>query len=184
MPTNRGTLQVRAYRNNRDQSEPLALFYWLHEKLEDVPVRVHDACMTSEVLGSLKCDCSEQLEYALRFVYDNGGAVLYLPQEGRGIGLANKIAAYALQEKGYDTIQANEELHLPVDAREYKVAAFILEDMGFESIQLLTNNPRKINKLEAENVVITNRLAVIIPPTEHSSGYLHVKMSQMGHMIK
>lgn len=184
LPTVSGTLYVRAYRDSRDQSEPIALFYHDPKGQSNLPVRVHDACMTSEILGSLKCDCNEQLHYALDYVKRNGGMVIYLPQEGRGIGLANKIAAYSLQEQGLDTIEANAALHLPIDARKYDTAAIILEDLGIKSIQLMTNNPRKIEKLEQENVRITNRLDVHIAANKHSLGYLETKRDQMGHFLK
>jgi len=183
LPTANGTLFVRAYRDSKDNSEPLALFF--HEPTAgiDLPVRVHDACMTSEVLGSLKCDCNGQLHYALSYIKEHGGVVIYLPQEGRGIGLANKIAAYALQEQGLDTIEANEALHLPVDSRRYDGAAAILRDMGIQSIQLLTNNPRKIEKLTEQSICITKRLDVHVQPTQHSLGYLQTKRAQMGHFL-
>lgn len=152
--------------------------------LRDVPVRVHDECLTSEVLGSLKCDCREQLDLSLRYIRDNAsGVVIYLRQEGRGIGLANKIAAYALQEQGHDTVDANRLLGLPDDARRYDAAAAILRDLGVESIQLMTNNPRKIEKLEALGVQITARIPILIAPTPHSAGYLSAKSDRMGHLF-
>ena len=183
LPTAKGTLYVRAYRDKNDGSEPLALFYKQPHEGVEIPVRVHDACMTSEVLGSLKCDCDGQLHYALDYVREHGGVVIYLPQEGRGIGLANKIAAYSLQEQGLDTIEANRALHLPIDARRYDGAADILRDMGIHSIQLMTNNPRKIDKLKEQNVHITKRLDVHIPANPHSIGYLQTKRAHMGHLL-
>ena len=183
LPSSRGDLTVRAYRNAHDGSEPLALFYMDPTGGTNVPLRVHDACMTSEIFGSLKCDCKNQLDYALDYIFNHGGMVIYLPQEGRGIGLANKIAAYALQEKGLDTIEANEALHLPVDAREYGSAAEIITEMKISSIQLLTNNPRKISKLQESNITITKRLEILISPNQHSLKYLQTKHLQMGHLL-
>jgi GTP cyclohydrolase II len=148
----------------------------------NVPVRVHSECLTSEVFGSMKCDCREQLERAQAEIARRGfGAVLYLRQEGRGIGLANKIRAYALQAEGADTVEANERLHLPVDARTYDVAAAMLKELGVESIELLTNNPEKVEGLSKLGVVIARRVPVHIPANPHSAGYLEVKRSRMAH---
>lgn len=148
----------------------------------DVPVRVHDECLTSEVLGSLKCDCREQLDHSLRYIRDNApGVVIYLRQEGRGIGLANKIAAYALQEQGHDTVDANRLLGLPDDARRYEAAAGILSDLGVRSVQLMTNNPRKITKLRELGVEVTARIPVLIAANAHNAGYLAAKVERMGH---
>jgi len=149
-----------------------------------VVVRVHDECFTAEVLGSLKCDCREQLEFALDTIRRRGcGVVVYLRQEGRGIGLANKIAAYALQEEGHDTVDANRLLGLPDDQRRYDAAAGILEDIGVLSIQLLTNNPRKLSALRELGVEITARLPVLVGANPHSAGYLQAKSERMGHLM-
>jgi GTP cyclohydrolase II len=149
-----------------------------------VPVRVHSECMTSEVFGSLKCDCREQLERAQAEIARRGyGVVLYLRQEGRGIGLANKIKAYALQAMGADTIEANQMLHLPVDARQYDVAQAMLEYFGVESIDLLTNNPDKVEKLRQLGVAIEKRIPVLIAANPFSAGYLDVKRRRMAHEI-
>ena len=184
IPTDKGKLHIRAYRDHRTGTEPLAMFFKDCSGQEDVPVRIHDACLTSEVLGSLKCDCKFQLDYAINYIKQNGGVVIYLHQEGRGIGIANKIAAYSLQEEGLDTIEANEALHLPVDAREYSTAAKILRNMNIISIQLLTNNPMKIQKLRDENIVIKNRLGISSPKNEFNERYLETKSSQMGHFLE
>jgi len=136
------------------------------------------------VLGSLKCDCREQLEVALDTIRRRGcGVVVYLRQEGRGIGLANKIAAYALQEEGHDTVDANRLLGLPDDQRRYDAAAGILEDIGVLSIQLLTNNPRKLSALRELGVEITARLPVLVGANPHSAGYLQAKSERMGHLM-
>ena len=147
-----------------------------------VLVRVHSECLTSEVFGSLKCDCREQLERAQAAIAERGyGAVLYLRQEGRGIGLANKVRAYALQALGADTIEANERLHLPVDARSYDVAAAMLRELGVESIELMTNNPDKVTGLTNLGVKIDRRVSVHVPPNPHSASYLEVKRRKMRH---
>lgn len=147
-------------------------------------MRVHDACFTSEVLGSLKCDCREQLQLALEYIHNQPpGLVIYLQQEGRGIGLANKIAAYALQEKGLDTVDANRALGLPDDCREYSAVKHILEDLGVKSIVLMTNNPRKIQQMESLGIQVTGRLPCIVNPSEFNEGYLQAKEERMSHML-
>lgn len=149
-----------------------------------VVVRVHDACFTSEVLGSLKCDCREQLQLALQYIHDNPpGMVIYLQQEGRGIGLANKIAAYALQEKGLDTVDANRALGLPDDCREYSAVKHILNDLDIDSIVLMTNNPRKIVQMESLGIKVNGRVPCIVSPTEFNEGYLSAKEARMDHML-
>ena len=151
---------------------------------EGVPVRVHSECLTSEVFGSLKCDCKEQLEQAQREIAKRGvGAVLYLRQEGRGIGLANKVRAYALQEQGADTVEANEQLHLPVDAREYDVAAAMIRALGIESVRLMTNNPAKVEGLSSLGIRVLERIPVVVGPNPYSASYLEVKKRRMQHDI-
>lgn len=182
LPTTRGGYRVRAYRDPKDNSEPVALIVGDVKGLSAVPVRVHDECLTSEVLGSMKCDCRDQLDHALCYIRDHGpGVVIYLRQEGRGIGLANKIAAYALQEKGHDTVDANRLLGLPDDARRYEAAAGILTDLGVKSIRLMTNNPRKVRKLTALGINILDRIPSIMPSNTHNAGYLEAKSARMGH---
>ena len=183
IPSKRGEMYVRAYRNNKDQTEPTAIFFHSPRNQAAVPLRVHDACFTSEVLGSLKCDCKEQLEYALDYIAAHGGVVIYLQQEGRGIGLANKIAAYALQEKGLDTVEANLALALPADQRQYEIAAFIVSDLALLSISLMTNNPRKVEKLQALGVSIDARLPIEMKPHRHNQTYLRVKQRKMRHLL-
>ncbi len=147
-----------------------------------IPVRIHSECLTSEVFGSLKCDCREQLERAQAEIARRGvGVLLYLRQEGRGIGLANKIRAYALQAKGADTVEANELLHLPVDARSYDVAAAILRNLGVDSIELLTNNPLKLDALRALGIHVERRVPVLVPANPFSASYLEVKRRRMQH---
>ena len=149
-----------------------------------VPVRVHSECLTSEVFGSLKCDCREQFERAQAEIARRGfGVLLYLRQEGRGIGLANKIRAYALQALGADTIEANELLHLPVDARSYDVAAAILQELGVQSVELLTNNPEKLDSLRKLGISVEKRIPVLVAANPFSAQYLEVKRRRMQHEL-
>jgi GTP cyclohydrolase II len=179
LPTNMGKFRLRGYRHTVDGgktfSEPSAIISGQVEGKKDVVVRVHDACWTSEVIGSLKCDCREQLHLAMRYIQDQPpGIVIYCQQEGRGIGLANKIAAYALQERGLDTVQANRALGLPDDCREYSAVRHILRELEIESIRLMTNNPRKLSELEALGIVVTGRVPCIVVGNEFNQGYLYV----------
>lgn len=186
LPTSIGILSTRAYRNPKTNHEPLAIIFNLEElrkKNETIPVRIHDACFTSEVLGSLKCDCKQQLDYALQYLKKHGGVLIYLHQEGRGIGLANKIAAYALQEQGLDTVAANRALHLPDDARDYHDAVAILQDLQLSDITLLTNNPRKIERLKELGVNISKRLPIQVSSSSIAEPYLKAKAEQMGHLL-
>jgi GTP cyclohydrolase II len=182
LPTLRGEFRVRAYRDPVTGTEPLAIVSGAVEGRRGVLVRVHDECLTSEVLGSLKCDCRDQLELALDRIRDEDGVVIYLRQEGRGIGLANKIAAYALQEEGLDTVDANRALGLPDDARQYGAAAAILADLALDDVRLLTNNPRKIERLAALHVRVSERVPLVISGNRYSHGYLQAKRARMGHL--
>jgi GTP cyclohydrolase II len=182
LETRFGPFVLRAYRA-RDGSEPLAIISGDVSGKEDLPVRVHSACFTGESVGSLRCDCREQLEFAMEYVAREGGMIIYLHQEGRGIGLARKIQAYALQEQGYDTVEANSILGLPADARTYEEAASILRDLDVRSIRLITNNPGKIASLTELGVVVAGRISVVIPPNHHSAPYLQTKFARMGHIL-
>ncbi|MBT2547486.1 GTP cyclohydrolase II [Arthrobacter sp. ISL-65] len=147
-------------------------------------VRLHSECLTGDVFGSYRCDCGEQLAYALELIAENGGTLLYLRgQEGRGIGLANKIKAYALQEAGFDTVEANEQLGLPVDARCYKAAAQILAEMGLHEIRLLSNNPDKQNRLATAGVKIVEMVPTEVPSREQNLRYLQTKKDRMDHLL-
>ena len=149
-----------------------------------VLARVHSECMTSEVFGSLKCDCKEQLDAALAEVARRGaGVILYLRQEGRGIGLGNKIRAYDLQSRGHDTVDANRLLGLPDDARRYDVARDMLEWLGVKSVRLMTNNPEKVQGLRALGVSVVGRVPVVVPPNPFSAGYLEAKRLRMAHEL-
>jgi GTP cyclohydrolase II len=149
---------------------------------KDVVARVHSECLTGEVFGSLRCDCRAQLESAQAAIAKEGaGVIVYLRQEGRGIGLANKIKAYALQDQGVDTVDANQMLHLPVDGRDYGVAAAILNELGVSSVRLLTNNPTKVAGLQALGITVSERVPLVVPANEHSSQYLQTKRRKMQH---
>lgn len=185
LPTKFGDFRVRAYRDTETQVESLALIVGDVSLLENVTTRVHDQCLTSEVFGSLKCDCYDQLAESMKHIQTNSlGIIIYLQQEGRGIGLANKISAYKLQEDGYDTVDANRLLGFPDDCREYKMAAFILKDLKVKSINLMTNNPRKISELQKEGINISARLPIVTVQNIHSSSYLETKVKRMGHIIE
>jgi len=184
LPTQFGEFHIVAFYNNRDDKEHAAIIKGDVFGAEDVPVRVHSECLTGDALGSLRCDCRDQLTEALKAVGEmEKGIVLYLRQEGRGIGLTNKIRAYGLQDHGYDTVDANLALGFRDDERDYAVAAHMLFSMQVKSIQLMTNNPKKINDLTQYGVKVTKRIPHIIPPNEHNQFYLQTKANKSGHMI-
>lgn len=190
LPTRHGQFQLHVFRWDDPaaqfglSNEHLALVYGELAGMRSVPVRVHSECLTSEVFGSLKCDCRQQLDKAqAEIARREAGAIVYLRQEGRGIGLANKIRAYALQELGADTIEANELLHLPVDARQYDVAAAIIRALGIASVQLMTNNPAKLEGLRALGIEVESRIPLLVEANRHSVGYLDVKRRRMEHEI-
>lgn len=189
IPTEFGTFDLVVFRSQEPRehglsAEPLALVMGDVRGQRGVPVRVHSECLTSEVFGSLKCDCKQQLEQAQQEIAEQGhGILLYLRQEGRGIGLANKVKAYALQALGADTVEANELLHLPVDARDYGVAAAMLRHLGVESIELMTNNPDKIEGLEKHGIAVDTRIPAVVKANEFSKGYLEVKRRRLRHEL-
>ena len=150
---------------------------------ENMTVRVHSECLTGDVLNSSRCDCGEQLDKALSIINEKGGVLLYLRQEGRGIGLLNKVKAYALQDKGYDTVEANEQLGFKPDLRDYTIGAQILADLGLTTIKLLTNNPRKISGLEKYGLKIVERIPLVIKANEHTRNYLKAKKDKLGHLL-
>ncbi|CAM9329243.1 unnamed protein product [Choristocarpus tenellus] len=150
---------------------------------ESVPVRVHDQCLTSEVLGSMRCDCKDQLELALDYISKHGGCIIYMQQEGRGIGLANKIAAYALQDGGLDTVDANRHLGFEDDLRSYEAVKFILADLGIKSVRLMTNNPFKLKSLEDLGIKIDDCIPMLAVPNTHCVGYLRSKALRMNHLL-
>ncbi len=183
VPTAHGTFSFLAYKDRVTGTDHIAVVSGdLHD--EAPLVRVHSECLTGEAFGSLKCECGPQLQAAMDLVHQRGGAVICLRgQEGRGIGLANKLRAYQLQESGVDTLDANLQLGLPADARDYRAAAEILADLGLRSIRLLTNNPDKVAQLEASGVTISERVPLYVGLTEQNAGYLAAKRDRMGHMI-
>jgi GTP cyclohydrolase II len=185
LPTRHGLLRALVFREIATGKEHVVAVKGDLRGQEGVPVRVHSECLTSEILGSLKCDCREQLEAALDLIgRSERGAVVYLRQEGRGIGLGNKIRAYALQARGADTYEANRALGFGDDLRRYGVAAQMLGHLGVRSIDLITNNPLKIEGLEAEGVVIRQRIPSPAPSNPHNIGYLRTKRERTGHLIE
>lgn len=184
VPTDYGMLKVVVFREKQTGVEHVALVKGELRGKSEVHVRVHSECLTGEVFHSQKCDCREQLDFALRHIADEEqGAVLYLRQEGRGIGLGNKIKAYALQQKGVDTVDANRMLGFEDDLRGYRVATDMLADLGVRSVVLMTNNPDKVEKLRADGVTVSGRLPVYIEPNEHNREYLLTKRARMGHLL-
>lgn len=184
LPTEAGRFELRLYRSILDDEYHVALCMGDLSAAESPLVRVHSECLTGDAFGSLRCDCGRQLRGAMDMVAKEGtGVVLYMRQEGRGIGLANKIHAYALQEGGLDTVEANERLGFGADLREYGVGAQILASLGLQRVRLITNNPRKIVGLEAYGLQIVERVALSFPATEHSRRYLEAKKAKLGHML-
>lgn len=184
LPTLYGKFKVFVFRNNIDHKEHLAIVHGKVCGREAVPTRLHSECLTGEVLGSLKCDCREQLQSALKYIAGREtGVVLYLRQEGRGIGLGEKIRAYALQEAGYDTVEANHKLGYPDDLRRYDVAAAMLDILGVKSVALLTNNPTKIAGIKQFGIAVVERIPVQIAPNPVNRFYLHTKARKSGHLL-
>jgi len=184
LPSRFGNFQIVAFYNNKDNKEHVALIHGDVVDAEDVPVRVHSECLTGDVIGSLRCDCRDQLESALRMIgKSDTGILLYLRQEGRGIGLINKIRAYGLQERGYDTVEANLALGFRDDEREYSVAAHMLLSMHVKSIQLITNNPKKIEDLRQHGIKVNGRIPHIMQANDHNRFYLETKVLKSGHLI-
>ena len=184
LPSRFGDFRIVAFWNNRDQKDHIAIVHGDVIGFEDVPTRMHSECLTGDVIGSLRCDCRDQLETALKRIGElERGVVLYLRQEGRGIGLANKIRAYALQDRGLDTVEANLALGFRDDERDYAVAAHMLHSLGLASVQLMTNNPDKIGQLQQYGVKVSSRLPHLLPPNVHNRFYLETKARRSGHFI-
>jgi 3,4-dihydroxy 2-butanone 4-phosphate synthase / GTP cyclohydrolase II len=186
LPTQFGQFQVYAYRNLLDRSEHLAIVKGDPDSFSDKPVmvRVHSECLTGDALGSLRCDCRMQLQAALKMIENAGqGIVVYLRQEGRGIGLINKLKAYSLQDMGLDTVEANERLGFPADQRNYGIGAQILNDLGVRQFCLITNNPRKIAGLKGYGLEMTDRVPLLIEATSYNSDYLATKAEKLGHLL-
>jgi GTP cyclohydrolase II len=185
IPTEHGEFHLVVFRERRNGREHVALVKGDVRGVEGVPVRVHSECLTSEVFGSLKCDCKAQLDRAMELIAQQGrGAIIYLRQEGRGIGLGNKIRAYSLQAGGLDTYEANRQLGFPDDLRSYDVAAEILNALGVRSVDLITNNPLKIVGLVEQGIPVHRRIPSRTEHNPHNLGYLRTKRERSGHLIE
>ncbi len=186
LPTKYGTFKIYGYRNTLDNSEHVALVMGEIKEDEPVLVRVHSECLTGDIFGSLRCDCQSQLHTALKMIADEGkGVLVYMRgHEGRGIGIINKIKAYALQEKGYDTVEANHKLGFRTDLRDFGTGAQILLDLGVRKMKLITNNPRKIVALEGFGLEVVDRVPIVINPNPHNRQYLEAKKEKCGHLLE
>jgi 3,4-dihydroxy 2-butanone 4-phosphate synthase/GTP cyclohydrolase II len=185
LPTKFGEFTAIAYKSDVDPAEHLALIMGDIATTEPVLVRVHSECATGDIFGSLRCDCGEQLDMALKMIAQNGrGVLVYLRQEGRGIGFHNKIRAYALQDQGLDTVEANISLGFAPDLRDYGVGAQILTDLGIKELRLLTNNPKKVISVEGYGLRVVQTVPIIVPPNPHNRQYLETKQKKMGHRLE
>ncbi len=180
LPTKHGTFRIQAFKDDLGK-EHLAVFTENLSQLESPIVRVHSECLTGDAIGSVKCDCGEQLDFALDLIAKEGGLVIYHRQEGRNIGLLNKVNAYALQDQGLDTVAANHQLGFRADERTYEIVEFILHHLGIKKLKLLTNNPAKIESLP--DIDIVERLPIKMKPNPHNEAYLKTKKEQMGHLL-
>lgn len=176
LPTKWGDFTIQSFKEN--EKEHLCIFK--NEPKDTLNLRIHSECLTGDALKSLKCDCGEQLDFSLQYMQKHGGMVIYLRQEGRGIGLFNKVNAYALQDKGFDTIEANHQLGFKADERSYEIVEFILKYYGISQINLLSNNPEKLDFLSKKIVM---RVPIIITPNRFNTDYLSIKQRQMGHLL-
>ena len=181
LPTKYGNFRIKAYKDGNQ--EHLAIMSLDFETLEVPFVRIHSECLTGDTLGSLKCDCQNQLDLSLKFIAKNGGLVIYHRQEGRNIGLVNKVNAYALQDKGRNTIEANIELGFKEDERDYRVVGYIFENLGIKKLKLITNNPAKLKYVESLGIEIVERIPAIIKANKYNELYLSTKKEKMGHLI-
>ena len=185
LPSRFGRFKIVAFWNNRDGKEHVAIVHGDVMGAEGLPTRLHSECLTGDVMGSLRCDCRDQLEVALRKIaMFERGVILYMRQEGRGIGLINKIKAYALQDQGLDTVEANLALGFRDDERDYAVAAHMLTSLNVDSIRLMTNNPKKIRELELLGIKVSDRIPHVIPANEWDRFYLETKATRSGHLIE
>ena len=184
LPTRFGEFSVAAFTHDDNRDEHLAIIRGELRGRSDVPTRIHSECLTGDVLGSLRCDCRDQLLSALEQLgHMEFGALFYLRQEGRGIGLTNKIRAYALQDSGHDTVEANHMLGFADDLRDYRVAGEMARALGIQSVKLMTNNPRKMDGMLAHGVPVTGRLPLVMPANRHNAAYLLTKQERSGHLL-
>ena len=184
LPTRFGDFRILAFWNNRDAKEHVAIIRGDVIGHAEIPMRVHSECLTGDALGSIRCDCRDQLEAALKRIGELGeGMVLYLRQEGRGIGLLNKIRAYSLQDGGLDTVEANLALGFRDDERDYAIAAHMLKSLDIRSVRVMTNNPNKLEQLKGYGITVAGRIPHVLPPNEHNRFYLETKAKRSGHMI-
>jgi GTP cyclohydrolase II len=181
LPTKYGKFKIKAYKDGNQ--EHLAIMSQDFETLDAPYVRIHSECLTGDTLGSLKCDCQNQLDLSLKFIAEQGGLVIYHRQEGRNIGLVNKVNAYALQDQGRNTIQANLELGFKEDERDYSIVGHIFNDLGVKKLKLITNNPKKIQYVESLGVEIIERIPAITKSNKYNEAYLSTKKEKMGHML-
>lgn len=181
LPTKYGKFKIKAYKDGNQ--EHLAIMSQDFETLDAPYVRIHSECLTGDTLGSLKCDCQNQLDLSLKFIAEQGGLVIYHRQEGRNIGLVNKVNAYALQDQGRNTIQANLELGFKEDERDYSIVGHIFNDLGVKKLKLITNNPKKIKYVESLGVEIIERIPAITKSNKYNEAYLSTKKEKMGHML-
>jgi len=184
IPTRYGTFETMAYSVDPKEKMPhLVLFNAETDFSKPVNVRIHSECMTGDTFGSYRCECGEQLDSAMEYVAENGGMILYLRQEGRGIGIINKLHAYQKQDEGYDTAEANKVLGFGYDDRTYEDAIHIMQDLGVATVNLLTNNPTKIKALEDGGITVANRITMAIEPKAENRGYLQTKKDKFGHYL-
>ena len=181
LPTKYGKFKIKAYKDGNQ--EHLAIMSQDFETLDAPFVRIHSECLTGDTLGSLKCDCQNQLDLSLKFIAQQGGLVIYHRQEGRNIGLVNKVNAYALQDQGRNTIQANLELGFGEDDRDYSIVGHVFNDLGVKKLKLITNNPKKIKYVESLGIQIVERIPAITKSNKYNEGYLLTKKEQMGHIL-
>ena len=185
IPTRYGTFQLILFTSNFDDKEQLAFVMGDIRDKEDILLRVHSECFTGDVLGSVRCDCGEQLDRALQMIaHARRGVVLYLRQEGRGIGLLDKLRAYNLQDEGLDTVEANLKLGHQPDERDYSLAALMIRDLGIRSVNLVTNNPKKISELRGLGIAVRQRTPIEVPPRPENYDYLHTKARRMDHILQ
>jgi GTP cyclohydrolase II len=185
LPTRFGIFTIYGFLDHRDGKEHTAMVQGEIQGAEACPLRVHSECHTGDIWFSLRCDCREQLEASLNYINNQErGAIIYLRQEGRGIGLLNKLKAYDLQDRGMDTVDANNHLGLPTDARSYEAAAEIIRLLGIHSVALITNNPEKIKGLRINRITVTERIPVIIRSNLHNKRYLRTKKERLGHLLE